>query len=210
MAESKEKDGFPPQISTNSQEKDSFCPKVFTTQPKNHKRRKNKNTIFEDSTVKRQLFSIERELGLEGLLEGKLVKQTVRIPFNLKEAFKRECRANGTSTCKIAIELQTVWLIKERMQKTALGCTMSKMIDANFNIGEVNFTQSVQSRVRRYNHNVEPTTFTADGLPTCQIGECHNEAVDMGIFLPTGKKYRICKFHSENCLANPKMWRIPK
>ena len=90
MEESKENDSNSPKIS-----------KPFTTAPKSGKRRKNKRLRkIEDSIAKRQHFSIEKELGLEGLLEGKMVKQTIRIPLKLREAFKLECKANGVALAK--------------------------------------------------------------------------------------------------------------
>jgi len=47
-----------------------------------------------DSIAKSQLLSIESKLGLNDLFGGKMVKYTFRIPFNLREAVKQECKAN--------------------------------------------------------------------------------------------------------------------
>jgi hypothetical protein len=217
MAEdSKMKDSFLPKISIKSQENDSISTKIFTTHPKSRKRRINKRlSNFKYSIAKSQLLSIEKELGLEGLLEGKMVKQTIRMPFNLREAFKKENKANGTSTCKTSIELQMAWLLKSRMQKTAFGSTISKIIDANFTIESMNFTQNVQSRVRRNIRQNSGVDLSVDGLPQCTIGrDCGNAAVDVLIYQPKGKppkEYPVCLMHETKLLGEGgTVWRLSK
>ncbi len=163
-----------------------------------------------DSIAKSQLLSIQSKLGLNDLFGGKMVKCTFRIPFNFREAVKQECKANGVSTCKIRQELDALWLINSRSKKLALGNTMSKLVDAKVNIGEMNFTQNVQSRPRRLMRNVEPTTMTVDGLPTCQVGVggCKNEAVGKGVYLANGKEYLLCMMHFIEYAKCPKGWRL--
>ena len=68
--------------------------------------------------------------------------------------------------------------------------------------------QYVQSRPRRNMRNVEPEILTAEGALTCQIGDCRREAVARGVYLETGKEYRLCKFHLEEFLNNPKAWKV--
>jgi hypothetical protein len=161
-----------------------------------------------DNTAKSQLLSIESNLGLDDLFGGKMVKCTFRIPFNLREAVKQECKANGVSTCKIRAELDALWVVNSRSKKLAFGNTMSKLIDAKVSIGEMNFTQNVQSRPRRLMRNVEPTTMIVDSLRTCQVKGCCNEAVGKGVYLATGREHRLCKLHYTVYARSPKEWRL--
>jgi len=195
-----------------SKENAGFSPNIFSTTTKSGKRRKNRRARnIKDSIAKNQLFSIEKELGLEGLLEGNTAKQTVRIPLRFREAFKQECKANGTSTCKVILELQAIWFLRSRIQKTALSSTMSKIVEANFSIGEVNFTQNVQSRVRRNVGNNEGVELTVDGLSTCEFRGCQKVATDKAVYLKDKKERRVCKFHYANsCLNNPTAWECSK
>jgi hypothetical protein len=193
-----------------SKDKECFFPKIFTTHPKNGKRRKNKKTIYEDSIAKSLLPSIEKTLGLTDLFGGKIVHVSFDCPNNLRIAFNEACKFENRSSCKIQQEIMASHVIAVQTKKHALGNTMSRLVDANFTIENLNFGQYVQSRPRRLIRNVEPETLTSSGLLTCQIGNgtCLNQAIGKGVYLKTGKEYRLCKVHLESFVGNPRDWKV--
>jgi len=193
---------------TASKEKDSNSPKIFTTNPKGKRKPNKKTTTFKENLAKRQLFSIEKELGLEGLLEGKTVKTTIRMPEKLNKTFIAECKAHGTSSCKEDQRNRVLWLIKVRSQETALSPTISKIVESQFSInGDINFTQNVQSRLRRSIANNPEANLTIDGSPLCEIGTCGEPAVCSGIYIINSKTYRLCSNHA-NKLGQTGGWRV--
>lgn len=205
MPVSKDKDCFSPKILTESKEKASF-----TTHPKSGKRRRNNKSIYEDSIAKSHLLSIDSELDLKGLFEGNMANTSFRCPLNLRQAFKTETKQNGSSTCAILRVFMFDYVLASRIKKHALGNTMSHLVDANFTIENLNFEQYTQSRPRRLIRNVESEILTAGGLLTCEIGngKCLNEAVGKGVYLRTGKEYRLCKVHLESFSDNPRDWKV--
>jgi hypothetical protein len=199
MAESKEKAVFSPKIS-----------KPFTTHPKNGKRRKNRKSIFEDSTAKSSLSTIEEKLGINDLFSGKIKHLNFDCPPKLRDLFKEATKANGTSVCKELQKYALSYSVKYVLEKQSFGSTMSKVLSPSLTIENLNFEQYTQSRPRRYIRQGSPEFLTDDGLSTCEVGNCHNEAIESGVFIKTEKKYRLCKLHYENCLDNPKVWRLSK
>jgi hypothetical protein len=185
---------------------------VFTTHPKSGKRRKNK--IFgkyEDSIAKSRLFPKEVENELNGLFEGKITHLSFDCPTNLRLAFKKATKAKGSSICKTLQQIMKAYVEAYYTQKTALGNTLTK--DSNDNgfsiiIEKLESNQYVQSRPRRLMRNVESELITNEGEFTCEIGNCHNEAIGSGFFIPTETEYRLCKLHYENYLNNPESWRV--
>jgi hypothetical protein len=72
---------------------------------------------------------VEKILGLEGLFKGELVHFSFDWPFNLREAFVEESKANGTSACKEGQKLMASYVVTSRVKKHALGNTLAKLVD---------------------------------------------------------------------------------
>jgi hypothetical protein len=192
---------------TNSKEKDGFSPIIFTTHPKNgHRHKKKTNSIYEDSIAKRRFFSIDEELKLKGLFEGKLYHLSFDCPKPLGLTFKQATHDNGTSICKELQKFMYIYLVAVQTQKTALGNTISKVPKSNLNIN-LTSNQYVQSRPRRLVRNVEPQKLTLDGKLTCQIGNCNNLSDGKGVYLETGKEFLLCKLHL-NEYSKSSLWSL--
>ena len=104
--------------------------------------------------------SIEKTLGLTDLFGGKIVHVSFDCPNNLRAAFNEACKFENRSSCKIQQEIMASHVIAVQTKKNALGNTMSRLVDANFTIENLNFGQYVQSRPRRLIRNVEPETLS--------------------------------------------------
>lgn len=143
-----EKADFSPK---NAVEKADLSAKSFTTKPKNGKRRKNKSLEqYEDSTAKSRLFSIEQKLGLTGLFDGKVYHLSFDCPKPLAELFKEATKANGTSVCKELQNYALTYVVNYGLQKSAFGNTLSRVLKPKLSVQNLNVTQYVQSRPRRY------------------------------------------------------------
>lgn len=222
LLESKEKDSFSPKISPEVQEKDSFSSKIFTTAPKSGRRKPNKRKqIYEDSKAKSYLSSIEQELGIEGLLEGDEVKSCFKTYKKLRDDFKKECKANGTSVCEELNHLEASYIIQSRMKKLSLSNTMSKLVDTRFSVGSINFTQQIQSRPRRYIQKPEiviepePEVSTVSLCGICIGGKpCGKPAIAKGTYRSykgkeeyVTKEFLVCQFHYQSYVkSNSKDW----
>lgn len=123
---------------------------TYTTEPKNKP-----NKPMEKRIANSMLFPIEQTLNVDSLFDGKLVHLSFDCPTNLREALNAETKANNTSTCKVLQYLASVYVVKSRIQRHALGNTFSKVLDGKFSIGEMNFTQYVQTRPRRLIRKIE-------------------------------------------------------
>jgi len=140
-----------PQRGASISQKPCYASKHKTFSHKRRKPRTPKQT--QDSSAKSMPFSVEnaeKYLGLEGLFDGKMTHLSFDCPKPLREAFKQECKANGTSTCKTLQHYMVAYVTTSRLKKHALGNTISKVFDVPLTIGSLNFEQNVQSRVRRY------------------------------------------------------------
>jgi hypothetical protein len=196
MTKPKEKDSFSPKNSEESKEKTIRSPKIsiekksnsFTTHPKSGKRRKNKKSTFKDSIGQCYPFSIEQKLGLTKLFEGTWVQENFKLPLNLRTAFNVETKLNGDSSCQEQRRFMFNYVAASRIERLSLGDTLSKIVSPKFSIGQMNFTQNVQSRPRRYVSNNPDAELTVDGSHQCQFGDCENVAVETWVYQPKDGK----------------------
>jgi len=138
-----------------SKEKACFSPKIFTTNPKSGKRRPNKKTqTFKDSIANSILFPKEVQDEIKRLFQGEIKHTSFDCPLNLREAFKRATKANGTSECKILREMMYSYIVAFHTQKHALGNTISKD-SPSVVIESVVANQYCTTRPRRFNRNGE-------------------------------------------------------
>jgi hypothetical protein len=63
------------------------------------------------------LSEVAKELGLEGLFEGEIRHTSFDNPKNLGEAFKMECKANGSSVCKELQKFELSYIVSSRIEK---------------------------------------------------------------------------------------------
>jgi hypothetical protein len=190
-----------------SKQKACYSPKIFTTHPKHGKRRPNKKPNIKETLQKSIPFSIEKELGVDGLFDGKMTHLSFDCPEKLRKELVKEVKSNGDSVCKILVRAGAYYLINSRIKKHALGDTLSKVIDNNF-IGEMNFTQNVQERPRRYMRHVVPVSMRGEQV-LCEIGggSCLEVAVGKAEYLPRKKIYNLCKKHFDCYVNNSGDWR---
>lgn len=205
-SESNEIAVFSPKISTESKEKAVFIPKTFVTRPKNGKRRKNRNSIFEDSTAKSSLFSIEEKLGLKGLFEGPHNHLNFDCPKPLAKLFKEATRHNGTSICKELQKYALSYVVNYGLEKQSFGSTLSKVLKPKLTIENLNFEQYVQSRPRRLLRRAE--VHFSEEKSVCGFADCKNEAIGRAVWLARNQVYRLCEKHLDAAKQNPKHWKI--
>ena len=110
-------------------------------------------------------------------LHGNRTVVSIRILPELKEALKRFCKRNGLSICHVFEGLVTGFLkgVQEKIELVNQSPTMT-----------VNVTREVK-RVRRY--------CVEEG---CHY--CHSPTVGEFQYKPTGEKYPLCRYHSEEFL----------
>lgn len=150
MTQSKEKACFSPKISNIKESK------TFTTAPTNERKHKNnihRNSMYKNS--KSMPFPIDSTLEDLDLFGGKMVHYSFDCPLNLRTAFNKEIIDNGDTGCQEQRRFMAIYVVNSMNKKHALGNTLSKLVDANFSIGEMNFTQNVQSKTRRLINNGE-------------------------------------------------------
>ena len=142
------------------------------------------------------LNPIEEMLGLDGLFGGNIVHLSFDCPLNLRKALKAEAKANGASVCKILQYYAVLYVAKSRIEKHALGNTLKRIFDPNFIVGDMNFTQYVQTRRRRRikkTVEIDEETETTEML-VCGYRGCNNEAIGKGMF--QGKReFFLCADH---------------
>jgi hypothetical protein len=194
--------------SKKTKEKVDSSPEVFVTHPKSGRRRKKRKTnTTEDNTAKSRLSSIEQKLGIANLFEGEIYHLSFDCPRNLAKLFKEATKANGTSVCKELQNYALTYVVNYKLQKSAFGSTLSRVLKPKLAVENLNVTQYVQSRPRRLIRNVEPQTVTSEVCLTCEIGRCTKEAVGKDVYLAQGKEYRLCRFHLSQ-YAYSKAWRL--
>ena len=164
------------------------------------------------SITKSSLFSIEQTLGLTDLFGGNMTHASFDCPTNLREAFKLECKHNGTSTCKELTKYMANYVATSRIEKHALGNTISRFMDPKFTIEEMIFNQNVQSRPRRYIANSNPAhAETIDGESFCEIGDCRRPAVEIMSYQPKKNaetvERRVCNYHATE-FSKASVWRF--
>jgi hypothetical protein len=151
-------------------------------------------------------FDVERMLGLEGLFDGEIKHATFDCPINLREVFKKECKANGTSVCKELQKFRLSYIVASRIRKNALGNTLAKLVDVPFTIENLNFEQYVQSRPRRLlrkNDESDPAK-----LNLCTIANCKKTAVGKGMYLRRNETYQLCENHLCKFGSMPSEWKV--
>jgi hypothetical protein len=160
-----------------------------------HNQHTDNAAMSELSSAKSELFSIEEMLGLNDLFGGKIVHIGFDCPENLRKALKQETHDNGSSYCKELQKYAVSYVVASRAKKYALGTTMSRFVDANFTIGEMNFTQYVQTKRRRkIKKTLEIDEETETTALVCGYRGCKNEAVAKGVF--QGKReFFLCADH---------------
>lgn len=188
-------------------------PKAFTTQKK--KPRKSIDSISESL-----LFSIDDLVTKQGLFEGKVTHYSFDCPANLRLAFNCAVKANGSSGCKNLVNYMAAYVSATMIKKTALANTLlesgkQKGTVVNVGIGELSFTQNVQSRPRRFVNRNPEAVVTDDVLDgACEIGKgaCLEPAIETMIYEPRGsvpKEYRVCKLHFSS-FAGSSCWRVKR
>lgn len=178
---------------------------VFTT---HRKKPKNKYSIFGDSIGNSRLSSIEQELGLTGLFDGIVYHLSFDCPKPLALALKKATHDNGTSICKELQAFALSYVVKDHIEKSAFGNTLSKVLDPHLTIENLNFEQYVQSRPRRLVRHVEPQVVTVDCEVKCGFVDCREAAVGKGVFLQNGKEYPLCSVHLLEAQGKPRDWRV--
>jgi hypothetical protein len=168
---------------------------------KNHKKQEN-------CIAKSRLFPIEETLELDGLFDGKLYHLSFDCPKNLALAFKQETRDNGTSICKELQKYMLSYVSSARMQKTAFGNTISRVLKPSLTIENLNFEQYCQTRPRRYVRNVEPVDVTRNLEVACEVAGCRNAALSEAVYLPRDELYRVCEVHLSEFRRLPKEWKV--
>jgi len=184
----------------------------MTTMPK-HTKHKKQSSNTDYSITKSYLFSIEQTLGLDSLFNDNIAHVNFDCPTNLREAFKTECRTNGTSTCKELTKYMANYVCTSRIKKTALSPTINRLMDANFTIESMNFTQNVQNRPRRLVNRNPDAVVNDDELDNrCMIGSCNNEAVEVMVYHPKGaeaKEFQVCVVHASS-YSGSNVWSVKK
>ena len=143
---------------------------------------------------------------MEDLFKGKMTHLSFDCPKTLREAFKQECKCNGTSVCKELQKYQLSYIATSRIKRHALGNTLSKALAVDFTIENLNFEQYVQSRPRRF---LKQDVCSDSAKPTlCNIGDCRNVAVGAGLYLPKNETRQLCKVHFDVYCSMPKTWKI--
>lgn len=185
----------------------NYNPKAFTTK---RKKPKKPNLRITPS----MLLSNDEMVELGGLFEGKLVHLSFDCPLNLRTAFNREVRANGNSVCKLLQQYMSAYISASMVKKHAIGNTYlavaKRETTVNVDIAEMNFSQHVQSRPRRLiRSSVAEVSEGEVEASLCEIGGgvCRNSSSCEGVYLPTGKKYRLCRAHME-LFSSVKEWRL--
>jgi hypothetical protein len=175
-------------------------------EPKRSKKHKRhlKNTIQYSKSLG-MLSSIEKMLGLDTLFDGKMTHTSFDCPRNLRQAFNEECRGNGTSCCQELRRFQVLYVITSRLKKHAYGNTISQAIDANVSIGNLSFTQNVQSRPRRLLREPAKGNEVSEE-PKCRVRNCGRVAVTIALYVKTGKVYSLCRIHEFQYKKTPSAW----
>lgn len=135
---------------------------------------------------------------MEGLFKGKLVHESFDCPVTLRDAFKDECKQNGSSVCKELQKYELSYIVSSRIKKHAFGNTFSKLANIPVTIGNLNLHTYVQSRVRRYGPQEQEVM-----LSKCAY--CGKPAVGRFRWNKSGKIYELCSFHSEE-FVDDKTW----
>lgn len=154
-----------------------------------------------DSIAGSMLSNVAEELGLEDLFHGEITHLSFDCPKNLREAFKEEVKRNSSSVCKELQKYQLSYIVASRIKKHAFGNTISKLVDVPVTIENLNFSQYVQSRVRRYGEAGKE-----------EQGKCHfcsKSPVGEFVYIKTGEKFPLCKFHAAE-FVNEKTWGVGK
>jgi hypothetical protein len=154
------------------------------------------------SITKSMLSDVAQELGLEGLFEGEMRHTSFDNPKNLGEAFKTECKDNGSSVCKELQKYELSYIVSSRIKKHALSNTISKIVDLPVTIQNLNLNQYVQSRVRRH-----VKIFEERDLAHCHF--CGREAIGKFRYVETREVYGLCEFHAGE-FVNGKNWDVAK
>jgi hypothetical protein len=159
---------------------------------------RNANDIKAQGIAKSRLFSIEKELGIDGLFDGDVYHLSFDCPKSLASAFKESTRANGTSVCKELQKYALSYVTADHIEKSAFGSTLSKILKPKVTIGELKFEQYVQSRPRRL-LRLE-TGINGDNPEksnqTCGIGDCKKPSTDKALHVPSGRVYPLCTMHA--------------
>jgi hypothetical protein len=175
---------------------------------KRSKAKKKQNRKNDQSIAQSMLLSMEEKLGLADLFQGELTHLSFDCPLNLREAFKKVTKANGTSICKELQKYMLGYIVANHAKKHAFGDTLSKVLKPEVVIENLSSVQYIQNRPRRLMRQVPSEILTSDGALTCQIGSCCKEAVGKAVYLKTGKEYRVCVAHLENYSDCSQAWRI--
>ena len=167
---------------------------TFTT----HKKSPKKQHLERSKTL---LFSIDETLMLSRLYEGEMVHTGFDCPLNLRTAFNRETKANGSSTCQELRHFMAAYVTTSMLQNLTFTTPKISKRNSSVSIGALNFTQNVQSRPRRLVSRNNLGAVVNDDR--CMVGQCKNNSVDTALY--HGKEYRLCKLHAAN-YAGAKGW----
>lgn len=199
QTESKEKDCYSPKKTI---EKEVLTPKVFITYSKSGKRRKNRKIeLSKDSITKSSLFPIEQMLGITDLYGGKTTHFSFDIPLGMRKAFVRELKDNGDSGCQFLTKQVCTYIVISKLRKQSLGDTLSRIVDIDFAIQNLNFQQNVQSRPRRYIRNTEAVT-----EDKCGFHDCFSKAVAKGVWRKQ-KEFLLCEVHLNQAKKDSLNWQ---
>jgi hypothetical protein len=154
-----------------------------------------------NSIANSRLLSIEKELGLQGLFDGEIYHASFDCPKPLAKAFKKATHDNGTSICKELQKYMLIYLTADRMEKTAYGNTLSKVLEPKIAIGQFNFEQYCQTKPRRWirknPEDVKGVTRSGEKFTFCEIGDCHNPAIAVMVYLEKKNDYHVCLLHKK-------------
>ena len=178
-----------PQISKiKGEPKDMPRKNKHTKDKKPSKHKKNTNSKNGDSIAGSMLREVAEQLGLDGLFDGKIVHVSFDCPLNLRKAFMREIKENGSSACKELQKFMASYVVVSRLKKHALGNTLSKLVDMPVVIENLSLNQYVQSRPRRHVRNV--------GFVKCEARGC-GEPAEFRFHHYNGRVYNLCGRHVE-------------
>ena len=188
--------------------------KVFTTHRKTtHRKQKSKNSI-----VNSRLLSIEKELGISGLLDGKVYHLSFDCPKPLAKLFKEATKANHYSICEVLQDAASAYVLKYVLEKSTFRNTLTNLLNRRGssttvieNINHVQYTQTKPRRLIRDSEDSVEVENIADvevqkGI--CVFPNCTSLAVGKAIWLKDNKECSFCREHLDLVSSQRRLYRI--
>jgi hypothetical protein len=143
-----------------------------------------------------------------GIWKNPRVPMTIRVDKGLKLAFKDASMAFSGSTCSAVEYIMAAYVGAYKTQQ--INGVHPQLTMNPITIGEIKIERNLRER-RKVTPTEDATAEVTEdnNALTCEIGECEGKAVEVGVYVKTGKAYHVCAACA-NKLAGTNAWSFKK